>query len=123
MTFRRLKHYASRHSDVTICIVRPPLQRLCLAILFTVCMGAPLLEISDRWDHTLQDGNDTETNLVVVVLCVGVGFIAAAAIIRRVRPSLTDTFHRISCRPLNTHADSSLILPIPHASPPAALRV
>lgn len=25
----------------------------------------------DRWDHTLQTGNDAEWNLVILALCVG----------------------------------------------------
>ncbi len=68
---------------------------LFVAILLTVCVGAPILEIFDRWDHTFQDGNDTETNLVVVVLCVGIGLVAAGAVLRRVRPLLTlSSVHR-----------------------------
>jgi len=43
-------------------------------VILAICIGAPTLEMFDQWDHTLQDGNDTEINLVVVALCVGVGF-------------------------------------------------
>lgn len=90
--------------------------------MLTVCVGAPVLEMFDHWDHTLQNGNDTESNLVLVVLSVGVGFIAAAAVIRQVRAprarALSGTF-RAAPKPL----ERPLILPIPHASPPTLLRL
>jgi hypothetical protein len=55
-------------------------------LVITICIGASVLEMFDRWDHTLQDGNDTEANLVVVVLCIGIGFVAAAAFVKHIRP-------------------------------------
>ena len=33
---------------------------------------APVVEIFDQWDHTLQTGDDTEYTFVIVALCVGV---------------------------------------------------
>jgi hypothetical protein len=92
-------------------------------MLLTVCVGAPVLEMFDDWDHTLQDGNDTESTLVVVVLCVGVGFVAAATIIRRVRASQSDATLITSLRAVVSFVDIPLVLPIPHASPPTTLRV
>ena len=38
------------------------------AILLAVCVYAPIAEMFDHWDHTAQDGNDTEANLVVVAV-------------------------------------------------------
>jgi hypothetical protein len=77
----------------------------------------------DRWDHTLQDGNDTESNLVTVVLCVGVGLVAAGAMLRRVRPSLSyGRIHR-ALSVFVPHGELALILPIPYSSPPTTLRV
>ena len=103
--------------------MRERLQRIFAAIALTVCVGAPMVEMFDHWDHTLQNGNDTESNLIVVVLSVGVAFIAAAAVIRQVRAprvrAFSSAFRTAAPGPL----ELPIILPIPHASPPTLLRV
>jgi hypothetical protein len=53
--------------------------------LLAVCVGVQLLEASGRWDRSLQDADD-EVVVVVLVLCVGVAFVAARAMIDRLRP-------------------------------------
>src|SRR5207237_3269015 len=63
------------------------LRRLAVGVILATCLGAPVLEMFDRWDRTAQDGNETEVNLVVVALCVGVAFSVAGAIVARVRSS------------------------------------
>lgn len=103
--------------------MRAPLRRLFVAVLLTVCVGAPVLEAFDRWDHTLQDGNDSEGNLVVVVLCVGVGLITAGVVLRVRLAVMGRGLRQRSPSPLMPHADISRILPIPQASPPTILRV
>jgi hypothetical protein len=99
------------------------LRRFATGIIVAICIGAPVLEMFDQWDRTLQDGNDTEINLVVVALCVGVAFAVAGAIITCVRSS--------------AHAPGGFVLipdsiitclltfaaPIPNSSPPTALRI
>jgi hypothetical protein len=93
-------------------------------MLLIVCIGAPVLEMYDQWDHTLQDGNDTESNVVVVVLCVGIGFVMAAAMTRLGRPSLSCAFLRTALDArVSPFLDISHIQPTPHASPPTTLRV
>ena len=61
------------------------LRRLAVAAILAVCLGAPIAEMFDQWDHTYQDGNDTEANLVVAALCVGVALSIAGVVIARVR--------------------------------------
>ena len=51
--------------------------KLFVAVLLTLCVGANLVELSTRWDRTIQDAND-EAGIVAVVLCVGVALSAAA---------------------------------------------
>src|SRR5882672_8671814 len=63
------------------------LRRFATGVILAMCIGAPVLEMFDQWDRTLEDGNDTEINLVVVALCVGVAFSAAGALVARVRAS------------------------------------
>src|SRR5260370_41793853 len=98
-------------------------RRFAGGMILAICIGAPVLEMLDQWDRTLQDGNDTEINLVVVALCVGVAFAAAGAIMACVRSSarahrgfvlIPESF--ITC--LLTFAP-----PIPNSSPPTALRI
>jgi hypothetical protein len=103
--------------------VRARHQLIFAVLLLTLCLGAPVLETFDRWDHTLQDGNDTETNLVVVGLCVAVGFIVAARVLRRVRPLPTGTFVRSTLCACASPTDVPLAVPNAHASPPTILRV
>jgi hypothetical protein len=99
------------------------LRRFATGIILAICIGAPVLEMFDQWDRTLQDGNDTEINLVVVALCVGVAFAVTGAIMACVRSSarahggfvlIPESF--ITC--LLTFAP-----PIPNSSPPTALRI
>jgi hypothetical protein len=109
--------------DATIEVVPTRLRQVFGAILLAVCIGAPLAEMFDRWDRTAQDGNDTESSLVVVAVCIGVGMVAAAAMLRRIRPVTTACF---IVRPLCTSprlAEPGFALPTPHGSPPLALRI
>jgi hypothetical protein len=104
-------------------VVRACLQRIFVAVLLAVCVGAPVLEMFDHWDRPLQDGSDTESNLVVVVLCVGIGFVAAATVIRCVRAPQASTCLEATSRVFVSSAYTPFVLPIPDASPPTVLRV
>jgi hypothetical protein len=92
------------------------------AVLVTVAIGVQLLELSGRWDSTLQDAND-EAGLVAIVLCVGTALVAGATVLARLR--------RVSVRgrllpvPRITHDRivTRLLLPHNDASPPLALRI
>jgi hypothetical protein len=44
-----------------------------IAVLLA-CLICPLLEMFDSWDDTIRTGNDTEYALVILALCVGVGY-------------------------------------------------
>jgi hypothetical protein len=52
--------------------MRLMLSRLMAVTVLGTCIVCPLVEVFDRWDHTLQNGNDTEYTFVVLVLCLGV---------------------------------------------------
>ena len=103
--------------------VRTRLRRVFGAILLSVCIGAPIAEMFDRWDRTAQDGNDTESNLVIVAVCIGIGFVAAAQMLRRVCPLTTACLiarPQVSFAPLR---ELCFIQPTPNGSPPLALRI
>jgi hypothetical protein len=38
--------------------------------LLTITITAPIVEMFDQSDHTLQDGNDTEASVAIAALCV-----------------------------------------------------
>src|SRR5262249_2220628 len=105
-------------------LVRMQVRRLFGIAALAVCLGAPLVEMFDRWDRTLQDGNDTEANLVVAVLCVGAGFVVARTLVQRIRPALTRAAVVFSRPSHDHHATPSNVLPFFDASsPPVALRI
>jgi hypothetical protein len=99
------------------------LRRWATGVILATCIGAPILETFDQWDRTLRDGNDTEINLVVVALCVGVAFSVAGAIVARVRWSASSH----GCFVLTPESTLTTLLtfatPIPNSRPPTPLRV
>lgn len=48
--------------------------RIIVTLVLLICLVCPFVEMFDRWDHTIQTGNDTEYALVLLALCVGVGY-------------------------------------------------
>ena len=98
-------------------------RRLAIAAILALCLGGPIAEMFDSWDHTLQDGNDTEANVVVAALCVGVAFaIGTIVVVARLRALA------LNSRPLVTAfrsiaATTWFAAPIPTSSPPTPLRV
>jgi hypothetical protein len=57
--------------------------RSAAALVLAICLVCPLVEMFDRWDHTIQTGQDTEYVLVVLALCVGAAYSLAQFIIKR----------------------------------------
>ena len=56
-------------------------RRVLTAAIIAIFLGAPIVEMFDGWDQTLKDGNDTEANVVVAALCVGVAFAIGTIVI------------------------------------------
>ena len=99
------------------------LRRLAIAIILAISIGAPIVELFDDWDQTLQTGSDTEANVVVVALCIGVAFAIGTILVNRIRAAASAFARRVvlSCEaPRNI---ASLLRPAPTVSPPAILRV
>jgi hypothetical protein len=99
------------------------LRRFATGVILAICIGAPILEMFDQWDRTLEDGNDTEINLVVVALCVGVAFCVAGALVARLRACANrhGGFVLIPGSTLTTVLAFST--PVPNSRPPTPLRV
>jgi hypothetical protein len=51
-----------------------------------------VVELFDRWDPTVQEGGgDTEANIVVVALCVGLALVAASFVLPRLGTAKSST--------------------------------
>ncbi len=92
-----------------------------VVVILVACFACPVLEAFDRWDHTLQTGDDTEARLVILALCMGVALILARAIHPLCWSSQASTIRSISFRfvttPLlpaapNSQSQSPLVLRI-----------
>jgi hypothetical protein len=98
-------------------------RRFAIASILAVCLGGPVVETFDQWDHTLQDGNDTEANVVVVALCIGVAMSVASIVVARIRAMSSHSGGLIfASDPVRVLAPVSASL-LPANSPPTPLRV
>ncbi len=99
------------------------LRKLATASILAAVLACPVLEMFDRWDDTTRTGNDTETAIVVVVLCVGAALIGAQIV---VKPS-TDSSSRVDGDCVTPRSFFVGVFgrpsPIPAVSPPTILRV
>jgi hypothetical protein len=99
-------------------------RRLAIAVIVAICLGAPVVEMFDQWDHTLQDGNDTEADLVVAALCVGVALSVAGIIVARIRAlSSSHSVEHHSFTAPNRFTPRAFVRLIPTGSPPTPLRI
>jgi hypothetical protein len=98
-------------------------RRLAIVAILAVCLGGPIGELFDHWDQTAQDGNDTEANVVIAALCVGLALSVAGIVVARIRAiSLRSQLHiRVAVRV--RFAAPAFAIPIPTSSPPTPLRV
>lgn len=112
---------SSRYTRVTLRIV---LKRLAIAAILAISLGAPIVELFDSWDQTLQTGSDTEANVAVAALCIGVAFaIGTIVIVNRIRTLASASARRVVLSRTAQREIASLLAPAPTVSPPAILRV
>ena len=95
-----------------------------IAAILALSMGAPIVELFDSWDQTLQTGSDTEANVAVVALCIGVAFaIGTVVVVNRIRALASASARRIVLSRAAPRQIAFLLIPAPTVSPPAILRV
>jgi hypothetical protein len=99
-------------------------RRLAIGAIIAISLGAPIAELFDRWDQTLQTGSDTEANVVVVALCIGVAFATGTiVVVNRIRGLASASVKRVAVSLAVSREIASLLRPAPTVSPPAILRV
>jgi hypothetical protein len=54
-----------------------------VSLILLTCLVCPVMQMFDRWDHEVQTGQDTESALVVIALCLGVTFSLVRAIVTK----------------------------------------
>lgn len=95
------------------------IRRLVGVAIVVICIGVPLIESFARWDHTLSDGDDVETNLVLVALCVGLALSTSATIVfTMLRALAAELRFAQRLQSLVTAARPALLTPLPTHSPP-----
>jgi len=100
------------------------LRRFAVAAVLAICIGGPIVEMFDQWDHTLQDGNDTEADAVVAALCIGVAMaIGTIVVVARLRALASSSRPHVVAPQVISVAVASLASPIATTSPPTPLRV
>jgi hypothetical protein len=98
-------------------------QKVCVALLLALCVGVQLLEVSGRWDQTLQDAND-EAGIVAMVLCVGAALSFAGTVLKSIRLSrIGCCFVPVALPGTFVLSHVQLVLRPFDASPPRALRI
>jgi hypothetical protein len=113
---------AARMGSTSLYGARRIMGQCLVAILLAICVSAPLVDSFDHWDRTLQDGNDTEANLVVIAVCAGVGFLFVRSLLRRIQARRA--LHLVVSGVLFTERLASLlVVPLPDSSPPTPLRI
>ena len=99
-------------------------RRLFIAAIIAISLGAPIVELFDSWDQSLQSGTDTEANVAVVALCIGVAFaIGTIVIAGRIRALASTSAGRLIGTRVAVRDVTSVLAPVPTVSPPAVLRV
>ena len=97
---------------------------MAIAVILAISIGAPIAELFDSWDQTLQTGNDTEANVAVVALCIGVAFaIGTIVVINRIRVLASASARRVVLSLAPPRRTASFLTSAPTVSPPATLRV
>jgi len=102
----------------------PVVRRLFIAAIIAISLGGPIAEIFDRWDQTMKDGNDTEMNVIVAALCIGVAFaIGTVVVANRIRALSSTSAGRVTAMRVAVRVFVSFLAPVPTSSPPTILRV
>lgn len=103
--------------------VRGIIGRICVAMLLATCVGFYTLEMTGRWDRSIQDAND-EAGFVAIVLCVGVALSFAGATIAHIRSVRSTAFVVVANATASSRTcDRRAAHSVSTSSPPLPLRI
>jgi hypothetical protein len=108
----------------TLFSMRSRASHVAATLVLLICVSCPILEIFDRWDHTVETGSDTEYTFVVVGLCAGVACTFARLFVKF--PPLRAVVEVVSnfCTGKSSvWCVSCFLFPIPLSPPGLALRI
>lgn len=106
--------------------MRARMSYVVVSLILLTCLVCPVMQMFDRWDHEVQTGQDTESALVVVALCLGVTFSLIRALVANYENSPSG---RISttCSPFNSSLQilmgAATAVPTSASPPPTILRI
>lgn len=72
-------------------VMQSGISRVAAALALLTCLICSILEMFDRWDHTLQTGQDTEYSLVLLALCLGAAYAFVNLVVRCVQLNIFAT--------------------------------
>jgi hypothetical protein len=121
-----LSHRLQEATERILETMRSRTSRIIATVILLTCFVCPLIDMFDSWDHAMKTGNETEYNLVVLALCVGVAYSFARFV-------LTFPLFRLAghlvCQVCASRlcpfvlCGSSFVSPIPLSPPTLALRI
>ena len=99
-------------------------RRVFIAAIIAISLGASIVGLFDTWDQSLQSGTDTEANVAVVALCLGVAFAVGTIVVAgRIRALSSTSAGQVIATRLVGRDLASVFAPLPTVSPPTVLRV
>jgi hypothetical protein len=100
------------------------MRRLAVVAILAISLGGPIVELFDRWDSTFQADADSESQAVVVALCIGVALaIGTVVVLAQIRALASSPRFETVVSRVVVSSTSLLAGPVPTASPPVPLRV
>jgi hypothetical protein len=96
--------------------------RVFVVAVLMVCVCAHISELFDTWDHTLQTGNEIESTLVAVALCIGACVVLVSVFLRFLCSLLFGSGPAFAFRPLLASC-TRVTVSVPFSASPPPLRV
>src|SRR5216684_5860278 len=118
-------HSVTPRDDI-IPVMRSRLVHVGIVFILVVCLVCPLVELFDRWDHTIQTGNATEYTLVILALCIGAAYSLTRFIFKFCLFRCAGEVVSNACAAkllLSPMCGSFFVSPIPLSPPDLALRI
>ncbi len=105
--------------------MRERTSQIVAAVALLICLGCPILEMFDHWDHTAKTGSDSEYTFVALASCIGLAY-AFAPVISKVL-SLTGIRRRVFpvlfAATIRRSTAATFTFSIPISPPPISLRI